>query len=193
MKIIQSPSPNFSKTDYTKIGVQIHKTLGLMPSTLNWLRNPISFSSAHYLIAKNGDVHQLVQLKDRAWTAGRIKNISERARKIMMKTPWGTWVKPGEYLIQIEVECLLEETYTEEQFASLAELFSQFDFQVGEENFLTHRDTASYKPYLEDERSEILARLYKPDVCDDKKLVLDNWGQLRIETKDGKIVLYKKL
>ncbi len=191
MKIIQSPSPNFSKSNFTKIGVQIHKTLGLMPSTLGWLRNPRSWSSCHYLIAKNGDVHQLVDIKKRAWSAGRIKSPSVRAKKIMINNLLG-YVKPGHYLIQIEYECLINETLTSKQYESSAWLFEQFDFDVTEDNFLEHQDTAIYKPDMEKERAEIFKRLYKPSECDSKRLVLDNWGQFGIKFEGSKIIIFKK-
>ena len=193
MKIIQSPSPNFYTSKYTKVGVQIHKTLGLMPYTLEWLRNPRAWASAHYLITKNGDIHQLVQLKDRPWSAGRINQPSARAKKIMMKTAWGTYVKPGHYLIQIEYECLLHETYTEEQYNSSVWLFNQFAFDVTDDNFLEHQDTAVDKPELEKERAEILRRLDVPDECDSSRLVLDSWSQLRLKTENGKIILSKQI
>ena len=136
MKIIQKPSPNFSTSKYTKVGVQIHKTLGLMPWTLEWLRNPTAWASAHYLITKKGEIYQLVQLKDRPWAAGRINKPSDRARKIMIKTPWRAWVQPGHYLVQVEYECLLHETYTKEQYDATVWLFNQFDFEIDDSNFL---------------------------------------------------------
>lgn len=190
--VIQTPSPNFSKSKYTKIGVQLHKTIGLMPWTLQWLRNPKSFASSHYLIAKDGTIYQLVQLKDRAWSSGRIRGVSERAKRVMLKTRWGSWVKPGNYLIQVEFECLKWETYTEEQYKSIVFLCNGFDFDVTETNLLTHRDTYSVKPNLEKERREILKRLGKKNECDSQPLVLDNWGQLGIRVEDGSIILYKK-
>ena len=193
MKIIQSPSPNFSTSVHTKVGVQIHKTLGLMPSTLGWLRNPRSWASAHFLIAKNGDIYQLVQLKDRSWTSGRISKPSELARKIMIKTAWGTYVKPGHYLIQIEYECLLNETYTEEQYLSSVWLFGQFGFDITKENLLTHKDTAIDKPNLENEKAEWLKRMSEPEECDSKRLVLDNWGQFGVKVEGGKIIIFKNI
>ena len=193
MKIIQSPSPNFSTSKYTKIGVQIHKTLGLMPWTLKHLQKHTTWVSAHYLITKTGDIHQLVQLKDRPWSSGIISRPSERAKKIMMKTAWGTYVKPGHYLIQIEYECLHHETYTEKQYEASVWLFNQFPFDVTDDNFLEHQDTAIHKPELEKERAETLKRLNVPNECDSKRLVLENWGQLRLKTEDGKIILYKNV
>ncbi len=197
MKIIQSPSPNFSISKYTKIGIQIHKTLGLMPSTLEWMRNSRSWVSAHYLITKKGEIHQLVQLKDRSWSAGRIttRSLSDRAKKIMIKTIWGTYVKPGHYLVQVEYECLLNETFTEQQYEASSWLYSQLGFDIEKDKFLTHQDTAIDKPDLEKERKEIIRRLFyiPEDPCDSKPLVLDSWRQLGITVEAGKIILFKKL
>ncbi len=193
MNILQTPSPNFGKSKYPKIGVQIHKTLGLMPWTLKWLRNPRAFASAHFLIVKDGTIYQLVQIKDRAWSAGRIWRPSKRAKKIMLKNKLGLYVKPGKYLIEIEYECLLNEIYTEAQYKSSVWLFNQFPFDITEDNFLTHQDTCSYKPNLERERREILTRISKPDECDSRRLVLDNWRQLRIKIDNGKIILAKEV
>ena len=170
----------------------IHKTLGLMPWTLKWLQNPKAFASAHYLITKKGVIHQLVQLKDRSWSAGRIYKPNAKARKIMIKNHLGIYVKPGHYLIQIEFECLANESFTEDQYKSAAWLCDQFAFDLTDDNLIDHQDTCNYKPQLEKERQEILNRL-NTDVCDHNKLVLDNWQQLRIKTEGGKIVISKQI
>lgn len=159
MKIIQSPSPNFSNSTYKKIGVQIHKTLGLMPYALTWLQNPRAQVSAHYLITKLGEIHQLVQLNKRSWSAGRINRPSERAKKIMKKYLWGFYVQPGHYLIQIEFECLLEEDFNTLQYEAATWLMQQWDFKVMPEYFLEHQDTAIDKMDLYPQRKEILNRL----------------------------------
>lgn len=172
INVIQSPSPNFSSSRHKKIGVQIHKTLGLMPWTLQWLQNPKAYASSHFLIAKNGDIHQLVQLWNRSWSAGRIRFPSVRAKKIMLKDNKGKWIKPGHYLVQVEFECLLNETYTEAQYQSITWLIQNvLDFKINDENLLEHQDTAIYKPKLDPEREEILRRLnehstpyVKPDI-----------------------------
>lgn len=110
-----------------------------------------------------------------------------------MKTQWGTWVKPGHFLIQVEFECLANETYTEKQYDSMVWLCNQFSFDVTEENLLTHKDTAIDKPDLEEERRQILIRLSPKNPCDSQPLVLDNWGQLGIKVEEGKIILFKKI
>ncbi len=179
MNIIQSPSPNFSPSNHKKIGMQIHKTLGLMPWTLRWLQNPVAQASAHLLFARNGDIHQLVQFGNRSWSAGRISNPSLRAKKIMKKDWLGRWVKPGHYLIQSEFECLSNQTFTEKQYESVVWvceniLKAQLDIEITDENLIEHQDTASGKPELDPERTEILRRLEKievPPIEDDRESI----------------------
>lgn len=164
LNIIQSPSPNFSDSSYKKIGIQIHKTLGLMPGTLEWMRNPRSFSSCHKLFLRNGDVHQLVADDKRSWSAGRINQPSPRAKSIMLKNLWGGYVKPGHYMLQWEVECLEDQSYTQEQYKSIVQAMKDVGFPVVPELFWTHKDTAVDKPDLEAERTAILELFNKPVV-----------------------------
>ncbi len=175
MKVIRRYSPNYSKTNIKKVGIQIHKTLGLMPGALSWLLNPASKSSAHYLIPKSGNSYQLVRLRDRAWTAGRIKLPSLRGLSIMKKYPIGT--KPGEYLIQFEVECLKNEAYNEHQINEIGRILEEevhkelgYEIKLEGWNTLTHQDTAVYKPNLERERAEILKRFGSTDDTNKRKI-----------------------
>ena len=71
----------------------------------------------------------------------------------------GLGVKPGEYLIQFEVECLAHQTYNEHQYDLIVEICESLDFLVEDWNTITHQDTASYKPHLDKERLVILQRL----------------------------------
>lgn len=171
MNIIQSSSPNFSNTKYPKIGIQIHKTLGLMPGTLEWLRNPISFSSCHVLFTKNGDVYELVAHDKRSWSAGRINKPSKRTLGLMLKNLWGGYVKPGHYLLQFEFECLEGESFTENQYQSVVQyLRENVKFPIIPELFWEHKDTAIDKPDLKIEREEILKRLNETvEVVESKK------------------------
>lgn len=165
LNIIQSPSPNFSNSGYKKMGVQIHKTLGLMPWTLQWLRNPISQASAHVLFARNGDVHELVAHNKRPWSAGRFNSPSERARPLMLKNWRGVWVKPGHYMLQFEFECLSNQTFTDKQYAACVEYIKEkVAFNVVPELLWEHQDTAVDKPDLDPERAIILEMLAEPNV-----------------------------
>jgi hypothetical protein len=50
--------------------VVLHATAGGLSGTLAWFANPNSGVSAHYVIAKNGDIYQMVEEKRRAHHAG---------------------------------------------------------------------------------------------------------------------------
>src|SRR5690606_19504803 len=50
--------------------VVLHATAGGLSGTLAWFANPASGVSAHYVMAKNGDVYQMVEEKDLAHHAG---------------------------------------------------------------------------------------------------------------------------
>jgi N-acetylmuramoyl-L-alanine amidase len=50
--------------------VVLHATAGSLSGTLAWFANPNAGVSAHYVVAKNGDVYQMVEEKRRARHAG---------------------------------------------------------------------------------------------------------------------------
>jgi hypothetical protein len=50
--------------------VVLHATAGSLAGTLAWFANPNSGVSAHYVVAKDGDVYQMVEEKRRAHHAG---------------------------------------------------------------------------------------------------------------------------
>lgn len=72
MRIPFVESPNFSERKFPNVcGIVIHYTAGgSAKGSIDWLCNPQSRASAHYVISRSGDVAQLVRLKDKAWHAG---------------------------------------------------------------------------------------------------------------------------
>lgn len=96
---IQLPSKNFTVLPNRKIvGVCVHIGEGTLQAVLNWLRNPISNVSSHYVVAKDGTEYQLVQEENVAWTEG-----------VVTQPSWVLYVpgtNPNEYLISIEHEGL---------------------------------------------------------------------------------------
>jgi N-acetyl-anhydromuramyl-L-alanine amidase AmpD len=50
--------------------VVLHATAGTLAGTLAWFANPASQVSSHYVVAKDGDVYQMVEEQDRAQHAG---------------------------------------------------------------------------------------------------------------------------
>ncbi|MEM6855423.1 MAG: N-acetylmuramoyl-L-alanine amidase, partial [Planctomycetota bacterium] len=68
---IQVPSPNFSNRNFgtTIDSIVLHTTEGSTSSALNWLQNPASQVSAHYIISPYGTLYQMVDLDKKAWHA----------------------------------------------------------------------------------------------------------------------------
>lgn len=65
---------NYSERNGTPIThIIVHHTDGLMPGCAEWLCNPESKVSAHYLIERDGNIHQLVSDVKAAWHAGTKK------------------------------------------------------------------------------------------------------------------------
>ena len=71
MKIIKSPSPNFNERPTVVDSIIIHYTdMMSAQKALEWLINPESQVSCHYLIDEEGQIYKLVEEKMRAWHAG---------------------------------------------------------------------------------------------------------------------------
>lgn len=71
-KIIKRMSPNHYNGRGGEIPIMIvnHITEGAIQGALSWLCNPASKASAHYVVARNGDIYQLVDLRNGAWCNG---------------------------------------------------------------------------------------------------------------------------
>ena len=74
MTILQSPASPENYTSgraYPEIThVAIHIAEGSLAGTLAWFATPAAEVSAHYVIGKDGSVHQCVQEHDTAWAVG---------------------------------------------------------------------------------------------------------------------------
>jgi len=64
-------SPNFQvgRGGHDIAGIVLHYTAGL--HSIGWMQSSLSKVSAHFLIARDGSITQLVDLADTAWHAGR--------------------------------------------------------------------------------------------------------------------------
>lgn len=64
-------SPNYSAGLFQPEGIIIHFTAGYSAeSSADWMRNPASKASAHFVVGKMGEIIQLVDLNKKAWHAG---------------------------------------------------------------------------------------------------------------------------
>jgi N-acetylmuramoyl-L-alanine amidase len=89
--------------------IVIHSTAGGLDGALSWLCNPVSKVSAHYVIARSGDIYKLVPLSRAAWHAGRCPNFPNANRRS----------------IGIEMEQLPTEPPTQKQLEALMQLIRQ--------------------------------------------------------------------
>lgn len=115
IKIETILSPNFrrGRQGYKIIAIVNHITAGLMPATLNWLLNPSSKVSAHYLVTKSGRIIQLVDDEDTAFAVGNVNQPN---------WPLYNGSNPNNYTISIEHEALAGEGLTDEQYQATLEL-----------------------------------------------------------------------
>ncbi|HEX2763650.1 MAG TPA: N-acetylmuramoyl-L-alanine amidase [Allosphingosinicella sp.] len=70
--IIEAPSPNFDERRLPVTMLVLHYTgMEDAASAIDWLRNPASKVSSHYVVSEDGQILRLVPEEKRAWHAGR--------------------------------------------------------------------------------------------------------------------------
>ena len=69
---IPMPSPNYwqGRSGFAVTYIVMHGTAGDAQPSLNWLTNPASTASVHYLVDRQGNVYQLVNESNAAWGNG---------------------------------------------------------------------------------------------------------------------------
>lgn len=123
MQIIQKLSPNRSigRNGRSIIAIVDHITAGAHPGCVSWLCNPASQASAHYVVARNGEIVRLVDESNRAWHAGIVKNPN---------WPLYDGTNPNAYTIGIEHEGY-DGTLTELQYQATLWLHKQIMARYG--------------------------------------------------------------
>lgn len=100
--LLWTPSPNHSsRNGMLPKAIVWHTMVGTMQGTASWFavgkdKPGAGLVSAHFGIAKNGDIHQYVSLKEAAWHCGTV-----------YKPRWGgliEGVNPNQYTIGVEFE-----------------------------------------------------------------------------------------
>ena len=115
---IWKPVKNFTKGRTQPIkGICIHIAEGNAWQVFSTFNNEPK--SSHYLVLRNGDIHQYVREEDTAWGSG-IKN--QPIAKIVLDN---ISLNPNSYLIQIEHEGLSTEDLTEIQYVNSAKLVNE--------------------------------------------------------------------
>lgn len=97
MDMIWTPSPNFDERRLPVSILVMHYT-GMQDaaSAINWLANPESKVSAHYVVTEDGQVVNMVREEDRAWHAGRgywrgIEDINSASIGVEIVNPGHEW------------------------------------------------------------------------------------------------------
>lgn len=134
--------------------VVLHATAGSLSATLAWFSNPDSGVSAHYVVAKNGVVYQMVEEEQRAHHAG--------ASKFQGRTNF------NDFSIGIEMVNKNDglDPYPPEQFEAMVDLSDYLveKYGIQREWIVTHADisTAGKTDPRGFPIQELLARVYDP-------------------------------
>lgn len=107
-------SPNHSSTKGHKfISIVNHIMNGSLAGTDAWFANPASKVSSHFGVGKNGEIHQYVDLKNRAWANG---GVNKPSWPLLIQE-----VNPNYYTVSIEHEGQSGDVMPEAQYqATLA-------------------------------------------------------------------------
>lgn len=148
-----SKSPNYAVGTIPKIGFVIHGTIGNYEGAIDWLcttpeqrlarTGEKTYSSAHYVIAKDGRCEQLVEEKDVAWHAGTVSNPTEYAKSVLPKTVLGTFKNPNESFIGIELEWFVGDSITDSQYNMVTQIIRKSG--IKNPVILCHKEIASFK------------------------------------------------
>ncbi|MFL5606875.1 MAG: N-acetylmuramoyl-L-alanine amidase [Gemmatimonadaceae bacterium] len=112
-----SPNVTPDRAGYHVEAIVIHIMQGTMADTDSWFGATRSQVSAHYGVARNGDVHQYVHEGDTAWHAGRVSSPSWSLLK--------PGVNPNLYTVGIEHEGWTGQTWTDQMLLSSATLVAE--------------------------------------------------------------------
>lgn len=153
MKTTYKQTPNVSGYTTKKIGYILHGTLGSYAGAVNWLCTPankrptLSYSSAHYVIAKDGRVTQLATENEVTWHAGIISYPTWRGKKYLPTTtgiPFvGKFKNPNDSFVGIEFEWFQGDKITEEQYKAVTEIIKSGT--ILNPAILCHKEITSYK------------------------------------------------
>lgn len=130
-------SPNYTKNrkGYKPEAIVIHIAEGTYQGTINWINNPNSLVSYHYLIGKDGKMHQAVELENSAWHAGKISNSTWKLLK--------QGVNPNYYTIGISLAGFAHEKPTIIQILATAILVmntaKKYQIPIDQEHIIPHR------------------------------------------------------
>lgn len=144
MEFIQSPNYNKGRNGQKPELIVIHIMDGTYEGSIAWFKNPASDVSSHYLISKEGEMTQMVNEADTAWTNGRV----DRPTSKIVKSKPG--VNPNFYSLTIEHEGKPTDKWTEAMKKQSAELIAHFakrwDIPLDRDHVIGHYEIYAAKP-----------------------------------------------
>ena len=186
-------TPNKYGLDQTPVALVIHATLGAAHGAIDWLcttpeererkTGVKSYSSAHSVIDRVGNVTELADIAHGTWHAGRVAKPTQRALDVLPKKRFGGLKNPNKSTIGIEFACGYdvdrdgtvegwEKNYTPQQITACARYIIEWiepeieryygeRVEFGNHNIITHRDIKAGKPDLSIQRAMLVAELDK--------------------------------
>lgn len=137
MEIVKYSSPNINKgrNGYIPDLIVCHITEGSYSGAVSWLTNPSSGVSAHFVVAKDGRVVQLVDIEDTAWANGTTNNPGDSRyyKNSQLEAVRKRIASANFYTISIEHEGIQSETQgrlTREQLEADVELIKHIRAEV---------------------------------------------------------------
>lgn len=137
--------------------IVIHISDGCLASADAWFHNPEALVSAHYIVAKNGAIHQYVKEQDTAYHAGAPVNPTWKLLRPGVNANW--------YTIGIEHEGKPEDAWCDEQYRASAELVAdiarRWEIPIDEDHIVLHREIRGDRscPGLVFDRATLLATI----------------------------------
>lgn len=137
MNIIKKLSPNKynGRNGWKPDMIVCHITEGSYEGAISWLTNPASKASAHFVVAKDGRITQLVELTDGSWCNGTSTDPNSKVYygKSTLKTVRERKTNANYYTVSIEHEGIWAQSkgkLTDAQLAATIELMKYIRSEV---------------------------------------------------------------
>lgn len=133
---LRLPSANYTPGNQGRRAVVMHVVEGSYNSATAWLRNAESRASAHFVIARDGRIAQLVSLNDSAWGNGLVWHAGQwhNPRNRPVQPTWPDLTpdsNPNLYTISIEHEGFSHESWTDAMYDASCRLLQWIAARCG--------------------------------------------------------------
>ena len=141
------------------MAIVIHISDGCLSSADSWFNNPHAQVSAHYIVAKSGEIHQYVKEQDTAFHAGAPLHPTWKLLRPGVNANW--------YTIGIEHEGKAEDIWPEAQYQASAQLVAdiaqRWSIPLDADHIVLHREIHGDRscPGFVFDRAKLLAMIAK--------------------------------